>query len=318
MFSIIEHIEYLMAHHDCVAVPGWGAFIANYNAANYEAERAVFARPQRVICFNANVNHNDGLLAQSLMRREDMSYDNAMRCIADSVASFQQQLATDGEVSMGRLGYFRRNQGQPIEFVPFSHLRASDQYFGLTDLEIATVGALEQQLAAKQADDEMAATPALMPKERNLFSREVGRIAASVVALIGLSVLLTTPVIVNREHPDMASIAPSVTAPQAQPLAPTVQDGVVSQAITLVDEYQAIAETGNTVGKYYMVIATLRNQRELEAFKAAHQSLVPHMRMLDYKGLTCVYVARSDDYGKLMSLRNELPKGLRDVWIYNR
>lgn len=314
MFSIIEHIEYLMTRHDCVTVPGWGAFIANYGAAGYDAERAVFMRPQRMIGFNASVNHNDGLLAQSLMRRESVSYDNAMRFIADSVASFQQQLATDGEVSMGRLGYFRCNQGQHIEFVPFSHLQANDQFFGLSDLEIATVSALEEQRAA----DEAAAVPAIVPKERNLFTRKVGRIAASVVVLIGLGVLLSTPVIVDRERPDMASIAPSVTAPHAQPLAPTVQDGAVSQTFTRVDEYQTIAETGNTVGKYYMVIATLRNQRELDAFKAANQSLVPYMKMLDYKGLTCVYVARSDDYGKLMNLRHELPEGLRDVWIYNR
>ena len=41
------------------------------------------------------------------------------------------------------------------------------------------------------------------------------------------------------------------------------------------------------------------------------------MKMLDYKGYTCVYVARSDDYGTLMDLRSELPDRLRDVWIYN-
>ena len=41
------------------------------------------------------------------------------------------------------------------------------------------------------------------------------------------------------------------------------------------------------------------------------------MKMLDYKGMTCVYVARSDDYAQLMSLSNELPERLRDVWIYN-
>ena len=74
---------------------------------------------------------------------------------------------------------------------------------------------------------------------------------------------------------------------------------------------------GNDKGHYYMVIATLRNNHELDAFKNKYPQLVPSMKLLDYKGMMCVYVARSDDYNTLMDLRDELPKALRDVWIYN-
>ena len=93
MFSIIEHIEYLMMRHDCVAIPGWGAFIANYNTSRFDESREVMERPQRNIGFNASADHNDGLLVQSLMRREGLDYDEAMRFIANSVTSFRQQLS---------------------------------------------------------------------------------------------------------------------------------------------------------------------------------------------------------------------------------
>ncbi len=314
MFSIIEHIEYLVTRYDCVVVPGWGAFIANYSTARYDEGNAQMVRPQRAIGFNASVNHNDGLLAQSICRREGLTFDESMRFIADSVTTFRQQLAMDSEVSMGRLGYFRRNQGQFIEFVPFANANACDQYYGLDDLSIKMVDALEQERAEREASEQQA----IIPKERNLFSRKATQIAASVAVLIGLSVVLTTPIIVDRTHHDMAGMAPTVTAPQSQRLdGMTVQQGVQAQAITPVEEYQGIARMGNTAGKYYMVIATLRNQAELEAFKKRHPVLVPHMKMLDYKGMMCVYVARSDDYSQLMSLRSELPEQLRDVWIYN-
>ena len=112
-------------------------------------------------------------------------------------------------------------------------------------------------------------------------------------------------------------MAPEVTAPQAQQLGVTVQQGVTPQAIEVVESNPTIAAVGNTTGKYYMVIATLRNQHELDAFKNKYASLVPYMKMLDYKGMMCVYVARSDDYSQLMSLRGQLPEKLRDVWIYN-
>ena len=313
MFSIIEHIEYLITRHDCVVVPGWGAFIANYDNAAYDEDRSSMIRPHRSIGFNAGVTHNDGLLAQSLVRREGMSYDEAMRFISDSVASFGKQLNKGSELSMGRLGYFCRREGRYNEFVSFSNPNAFDKFFGLADVEVQTVTALER---ARQESD-FDRRPAAVVAQRGLFTRKAIRVAASVVVLLGLSVLLSTPIIVDRNNLNTADMTPTVTAPKHQTLDVTVQQGVVSSPIESVESHPAIATVGNTAGKYYMVIATLRNQQELDAFKQKYATLVPHMKLLEYKSMMCVYVARSDDYGKLMSLRDELPERLRDVWIYN-
>ncbi len=312
MFSINEHIEYLLTRHDCVVVPDWGAFIANYDAARYDGQREVMSRPLRTIGFNASIIHNDGLLAQSLMRREGLDYDQAVRFIADSVTTFRQQLARGSEVSMGRLGFFRSQEGQRVEFLPFDHDNANDQFYGLADVDVRTVEVLEREIAEHEAP------AAIVPERRNLFSRKSAQIAASVAVLIGLGIVLTTPIVVNRDQLAVASMAPEVTGPQAQQLGSvTVQQGVVPQAIEVVEANPAIAAVGNTAGKYYMVIATLRDQQELDAFKNKYSALVPYMKLIDYKGMMCVYVARSDDYNQLMGLRGELPEPLRDIWIYN-
>ena len=311
MFSIIEHIEYLMMNHDCVVVPNWGAFIANYSAARYDEGRFVMERPRRTIGFNASVTHNDGLLAQSLVRREDMNYDEAMAFIADSVTTFRQQLAMGGEVSMGRLGYFRRSGGKYLEFVPFYHANAIDLFFGLEDLAIKPVAVLERELAEREAAEaaalvEQAEPAAIVPESRNLFSRKATQIAASVAVLIGLGVALTTPVIVDRNHHDTASMAPAVTAPKAQK--------IVAPA---APAKPTITSVGNTSGQYRMVIATVRNKAELNAFKRSYPDLVPYMKTLKYKKFTCVYVASSDDFDTLLGLVDQLPEPLRNVWIYN-
>lgn len=313
MFSIIEHIEYLMSLHDCVVVPGWGAFIANYDSTAYDEKRSLLVRPSLTIAFNASVTHNDGLLAQSLVRREGLSYDEAMRFINDSIAAFGKQLNKGSEVSMGRLGYFCRRDKRYNEFVPFSNPNACDKFFGLADVDIQTLAALER--ARQETDGDQR--PAAVVAERGLFARKAIRVAASVAVLLGLGVLLSTPIIVDRNNVNTAGMTPTVTAPQHQSLDVTVQQGMVPAAIEAVESQPAIASVGNTAGKYYMVIATLRNQQELDAFKQKYAALVPYMKLLEYKGMMCVYVARSDDYGKLMSLRDELPERLRDVWIYN-
>lgn len=308
MFTINQHIEYLLTRHDCVVIPGWGALIANSEPSRYDRQSHLMTRPVRSIAFNAAASHNDGLLAQSLMRREQMTYEQAMRFIADSVSAFNRQLAAGAEVSMGRLGYFRRQDGGRNEFVPLLNDRSCDGYYGLADVQVKTVETLEREM-----------TPAVTAhSRRNLFSRKATRIAASVAVLIGLGVVLSTPVIVNRDHHAMATMTPVVTAPQSQQLHDvTVQQGVAAQTIKMVDAFPGITAAGNVTGKYYMVIATLRNQQELEAFRAKYPDLVPSMKLLDYKGMMCVYVARSDDYSLLMGLRDELPELLRDIWIYN-
>ena len=310
MFSLIEHIEYLVAHHDCVVVPDWGAFIANYLPARYVQERGLMESPRRTIGFNPSITHNDGLLAQSLMRREGMTYEQAVRYIADSVTTYRQQLAKDCEVEMGWLGIFRNNDSRLMEFVPSDRENAIDRYFGLADLKLDTVESLEREHAAEPDGG-------VVVKERGLFSRKATRIAASIAALIGLGIMFSTPIIVDRSQQQMASIAPTVTTPHVQQVEATVQQDAVDQTIAPVQEEPVFHGVGNTSGKFYMVIATLRNQHELDAFKLKYASLVPYMKTLIYKGLTCVYVARSDDYGQLMSLRSELPERLRDVWIYN-
>ena len=311
MFSIIEHIEYLLTRHDCVVIPDWGAFIANYDAARFDSSHSVMERPCRIISFNNGLTHNDGLLAHSLMRREGMDYKQTMRLIADSVASFRKQLTDKREVYMGRLGYFRSNRDRSVEFVSLYPVNSNDQFYRLASLNINTVDALERETATV---DNLSP---VVTVHRGLLSRKAAQIAASIVALIGMSIMLTTPIIVDKSQ--QASMALEVKAPQHQQVEQTViqHEDEVAPSVQLVEDKSAIARVGNETGHYYMVIATLRNQHELNSFKKKYSALVPYMKILNYKGMMCVYVARSDDYGTLMNLRSELPERLRDVWIYS-
>jgi len=307
MFSLIDHIEYLMTRNDCVVIPGWGALVAHYQPSSSDEQAGWLVRPQREIGFNASVQHNDGLLAQSLMRREGLSYADAMRCIDDSVSGMRRQLAQGIDVSMGRLGYLRHTQDGHTEYVSYDHQQPSDEYYGLGNVPIKTLDALalEREQAREQAVAAFTEHTTQVDTHRSWLSGRVARLAASVAVLIGLGVLLTTPVLVDRSHRDMASVVPTVSAPQVQ------------QLTTVQSAEPTIEGVGNTAGKYYLVIASLRNQQELQAFKAANPELVSSMRTLTYRGLTCVYVARSDSYSTLMGLRDQLPEHLRNVWIYS-
>ena len=78
---MVQHIEYLLTRHDCVVVPGWGAWIVQSVSA-VVAGNAAPLPPRRWLSFNASLSHNDGMLAHSLMRAKGCGYDEAMAQIA--------------------------------------------------------------------------------------------------------------------------------------------------------------------------------------------------------------------------------------------
>ena len=106
---MIEHIEYLMLSNDCVVVPGFGAFIAQYTSSHNCAQNSTFTSPKRSISFNASINHNDGLLANSIAKKASIPYAEALKQIEKSTTICRQALSDGSEVPFGRLGFFITN-----------------------------------------------------------------------------------------------------------------------------------------------------------------------------------------------------------------
>ncbi|MEG1765159.1 MAG: hypothetical protein RR254_00690 [Muribaculaceae bacterium] len=193
MISIIDHIEYLVTKHDCVVIPGLGAFIAQYSCATMNDETGVFKAPERTISFNASVNYNDGLLANSIMRCEKKSYNATLSFIIDEIASYKNQLLRGGEIAIGRLGFFRQSDEGAIIFEPFISATSINEFYGLGRVNISLLSRLEKKhesVTKTRVNDVM-----YVPISRNVF-----RIAASIILLIGMTFLLSTPIIVNKNQ----------------------------------------------------------------------------------------------------------------------
>ncbi len=108
MIDIAQHIEFLLLHHDCVVVPGLGAFIVNDEGARYDSRRHVFMPPSRTVGFNPEVRHNDAMLIGSISRRNGISLSAARMDLETEVASLHHQLDVAGEFPLGGLGMLMR------------------------------------------------------------------------------------------------------------------------------------------------------------------------------------------------------------------
>ena len=133
MISVLDHIEYLSYKHDCVIVPGFGAFISQYSSTN---EKGIISSLNRNITFNASIDYNDGLLINSLMRRERISSEFAKNLIAEYVCCIRTQLKHEGEIPLGRLGYFKYINDNAIEFNPFITKKSNSEYYGLSRITL--------------------------------------------------------------------------------------------------------------------------------------------------------------------------------------
>lgn len=320
MISIIEHIEYLMACNDCVIIPGWGALIAHHEDSDITSVSHSMSKPRRNICFNASVAHNDGLLAQSIVKRTGISFDEATKQIADNIHLFRKLMGDGSEVPFGSLGFFRNNDNGQIEFIPFFQKNARDEYFGLKSrLSIKTLASIRAEQEKQNSEKFSTATAVVVDtnfqpttkqisKSQKLF-RNTLRIAASIIVLITLYFTLSTPLSVDLKRQDMASI--SVPEIKQQP-----QQHIVVTNNSRENSNTSISEASSSTeiqGKYFLVVSTFKSEAQANKFIADNSELSLKVRK---KGSTYrVYVDNSDDYCKLVKEIDSLPKHLKGAWV---
>lgn len=117
MNDLALHIEYLLLRHDCVVVPGLGAFLTHREEAYIDEQTSMIMPPSRQLGFNSDVRLNDGLLAQSVASKEHMDMDSAARKIAGVVNEFVRSLQDCPEARIGNLGKMSMHEGTLV-FVP--------------------------------------------------------------------------------------------------------------------------------------------------------------------------------------------------------
>lgn len=131
MTPLILHIEYLLQHHDCVAIPGIGALIVEHIAARIDEIDYTILPPTRSISLNTYINHDDGLLASSIARSEGISFEQARALMQKEIEGIREALHTEGEFEIGNIGILRLNEEDKPEFHPALSHTAQAAQFGL-------------------------------------------------------------------------------------------------------------------------------------------------------------------------------------------
>lgn len=326
-------------HHDCVVVPGFGAFMINDEGARYDFGNRRFLPPSRTIGFNPEVCHNDALLVGSISRREGISLEAARGRLDTTVDSLRHQLQLGGEVAVGNLGILSRglSPDAPV-FTPSDLSLPGRRFEGLVPLNV-----LPLEMETEEDNIDMGAGADADGIRQIIFPAPLKFVASIVAIMIGLGILYSTTSLVNSPRMNFASLDTGISSRLEQThsidtpavsldlsreillnIALPAADGCdfpVSDApITAVDRKaeapslapQALA----ALGRYILVVGSFPSRRAAERHidSLGDSSL----RIVEMDGNFRIYAASASNINDARMLADTLKASYPSVWVCRR
>lgn len=116
--------------YDCVIIPGFGGFVCNERPAWYDDDKEEMVPPSRDVLFNPNLTHNDGLLAQEIIRSTGVSYSEAMRLAVEEAQFISSELKLGNSVEISGVGRLYSVDDGANRFSPDAELVRTLSSFG--------------------------------------------------------------------------------------------------------------------------------------------------------------------------------------------
>ncbi len=205
------YISELLYEHDCVIVPAFGGFIANYRPSRIDPFSHSFYPPSKSISFNTNLTVNDGLLANHIARAENIPYDKSIAIIEDFVKEIRYKLTRRNEkIILQNIGVLSFNDEKKMQFEPDETVNYLLDSFGLTNISSMPVKRMahkqSQRLEQKPAVQQSVQPPAEIKEARKpKISKSVRNtvlVSLPVIALIVFGFL--KPAIVKNVYTSCA------------------------------------------------------------------------------------------------------------------
>lgn len=141
------YIGNLLYFHECVVVPGFGAFLTRSYAAEINPATHMLRPPSKRVVFNSRIQDNDGLLAQHIARVEGKSYRSAIDGIEIAARSWKKSLRAGRKVNLSGIGRLFIDDKGKLQFNPAHDVNYDIHSYGLN---IFRANAMEREQEIKR------------------------------------------------------------------------------------------------------------------------------------------------------------------------
>lgn len=319
MKYLFPHIEYLLLRHDCVIVPGIGAFIASPVPAAIDYENGTVTPPGRRVMFNRAVTLDDGLLANSIARKSGISFEEARQVVVRYVANTTADLESGKTVDFGKLGTLSMGEEKNIMFSPAT----PGGYFNLSDcLPAASIISRPHNIetgASISCESDVNAEDDTEYRDYYHFriSKTFARIAAVMAVLIAVAVTVVFNPLPKDNREQRASVMPVENLIKSQP-AEEINNAEPVTGKTL----ESVLPDSNISPQptHFLIVATFSNPSEADRYIAANSSEEYPLTAVASRRLTRVAVDASDNRDELRKRLNshEISSRFPNSWIWSR
>lgn len=296
MQSLSLHIEYLLRSHECVILPGIGAFLRTHKGATL-CESGSIDAPRLQICFNSSIVSSDGLLCHSVARRAKITFEQASVLVSNAADECRNTLETYGELSVGRLGRLVMDDEQRISFMPYA-IPFSKIWTDFTPLH-------SEQTAAKTAVDETSVSES---RNSDYYIIHISRKAVRYAAIFAMCLLTATTLLLPSASRDNGSYL--AVEKQYASVVPGVEKlGVCpNNTIAAHPEQKDTVKAEEPVSdvkakKYYLIVATFTKESDCQKFIDA-RSDSEELAIINSGKVSRVYSTSSDDRDALVEILN--------------
>lgn len=187
---IEKYIKYLLFEHDCVVIPDFGGFIANYVSADIHPIRHTFVPPSKNIAFNEMLKLNDGLLVAHIANSEGISREQAQKAVKDFTDFVKGEIRQKEKYKFDEIGTLFLNHEQKLQFEPENKVNYLNNSFGLPELEYKPIERTPGHVKFKTKDRPAMMNPEISDEDELILPAEPRRSRSWIWLAIFIPVLL--------------------------------------------------------------------------------------------------------------------------------
>lgn len=182
MIKVDKHISELLYEHDCVIIPEFGGFVANYTSAKIHPVQHIFIPPSKNIIFNKNLKNNDGLLASHIASAEKTSYPEALKYLHLFTSRTNSQLKQGGKVEIEEVGTLYLDIERNLQFEQGNTNFLLDA-FGLSEFQSRTI---KQDNIGKRIEKEFKDRGAIPFEKKKINGKRIALIAVALPLIVAM------------------------------------------------------------------------------------------------------------------------------------
>jgi len=323
--KIEQYISQLLYRHQCVTVPGFGAFLTEIQSAHLHENTNSFYPPKKVISFNSHLKNNDGLLANHIAQVEKTDYESSVASIESEVIIWNSILQVNQKFTLKNVGELSLNAEKNLVFTPSENINYLKESFGLNSFvspsvkresftEISVSDFIKKETAATETAEKetIVLTPSLAVEEEE--ERKTARPYLKYAAILVLAIIATGSIGYKlfQDHVTEQTLLVE-TAVQKQ-----VQDKIQEATFLIENPMPSVTLTVKEEKlSYHIVAGAFRNEENAEqifsdllaaGFKA--RRIAPNRH-----GLFPVLYGSYATYSEAKHAMSEINKVNPDAWL---